>query len=118
MAVTAASITIITTRSPLKVLEVSTPSPGRSRSLVAGSWRARTRESTIWRLTVVIPTIAGMATPKRLILVAGLNLLWRTVWTLLAIGVILCLRTLLRRIASLSIRWRISIATAMKVSVE
>lgn len=61
--------------------------------------------------------IAGMASAKRLVLITGLHLLRAAVRALLAVGVVLSLRTLLRWITPLPIRRRVGVHAFM-VSVN
>ena len=54
-------------------------------------------------------SVAGMASAKRLVLITRLHLLGPAVRALLAVGVVLSLRTLLRWITPLPVRRRVGV---------
>lgn len=66
----------------------------------------------------MVTTVARVCSSIRLVLIARLHLLRTTIRTLLTIGVILCLRTLLWRVTSLPIRRGVRIHAMINVSME
>ncbi len=80
--------------------------------------RTRTWKPAIWRLTVMVATIAGVPALKWLVLIAKLHLLLRgIVRALLAICMILRLWALLWGIIALAICRRVGIHTTIYVSL-